>query len=61
MSDNQQSKVSINSWVTDSDYQNNSIDRKRFQSWLYELWESKNKKIIKIQQNHISIKNHSFS
>ena len=54
-------KKPIEDWMINSDYQNNSIDRKRFQSWLYELWESKNKKIIKIQQNYISIKNNSFS
>ncbi|MEC9416049.1 MAG: acyltransferase [Pseudomonadota bacterium] len=47
-------KVNIEGWMLNSDYQNNEMDRQRFQEWLHRLWQQKDIMIMEINNKYIT-------
>jgi len=48
-------KRNIKEWMLNSDYQNNKMDRERFQEWLAQLWRQKDIMIIEIKEKYTKL------
>lgn len=48
-------KRNIEEWMHNSDYQNNKMDRERFQEWLAQLWRQKDIMIIEIKEKYTKL------